>query len=268
MTPHRGEPGDAARTVWHSARLDRNTRSLLAHADHPIAAPLDDASVDRLLRHALPRGDARVLDLGCGQGAWLLRAMDRRPQVTAVGVDTSEEALERARQRAKEAGVEERLTLHRTEAASFTESTAVRPFDVVLSVGAAHAFGGLLPTLDAVRRHLAPGGTVLMGDAYWEREPTAQARELLGDYPDLAGTVETVTADGWTPVYAHRSTRHERDDYEWNWTGSLSRWALDHPHHPDSADALRAAAEHRDEWLRGYRDSFGFLCLVLRRTAE
>ncbi|GHJ21872.1 SAM-dependent methyltransferase [Streptomyces albus] len=245
--------------------MDRQTRSLIAHTDHPVAAPLDDSSVDRLLRRALPRGDERVLDLGCGEGAWLLRALHHRPGVTAEGVDVSEEALERARRNAKEARVEERLTLHRTEAASFA---AARPFDVVLSVGAAHAFGGLLPTLDAARRHLAPGGVVLAGDAYWEREPSGRARELLGEYEDLAGTVDKVTADGWTPVYAHQSTRHELDDYEWNWTGSLSRWALDNPHHPDSAEALRAADRHREEWLRGYRDSFGFVCLLLRRTVE
>ncbi|MGP3989991.1 SAM-dependent methyltransferase [Streptomyces sp. 3N207] len=245
--------------------MDRQTRSLLAHADHPIAAPLDDFSVDRLLARAVVRGDAHILDLGCGEGAWLLRVLRRHPGVTAEGVDVSAGALERARHRSEEADVAERLTLHRTEAASFT---AEHPFDVVLSVGATHAFGGLLPTLDAARKQLAPGGTVLVGDAYWEREPSPWARETLGEYEDLAGTVEKVTADGWTPVYAHLSTRHELDDYEWNWTGSLSRWALDHPEHPDSAEALRAATQHRDEWLHDYRESFGFVCLLLRRTTE
>ncbi|MFI8851887.1 SAM-dependent methyltransferase [Streptomyces sp. NPDC053499] len=243
--------------------MDRQTRSLLAHADHPIAAPLDDSSVDRLLARAVVRDNARVLDLGCGEGAWLIRALGQRPGVTAAGVDVSAEALERARRAAEEAGVDGRLTLHCGEAAAFE---APHLFEAVLSVGVAHAFGGLLPTLDAALRHLAPGGTVLVGDAYWEREPSRWARETLGEYEDLAGTVEKVTAEGWTPVYAHVSTRHELDDYEWNWTGSLSRWALDHPGHPDSAEALRAAARHRDEWLRGYRESFGFVCLVLRRT--
>ncbi|MFE0874668.1 SAM-dependent methyltransferase [Streptomyces smyrnaeus] len=243
--------------------MDRQTRSLLAHADHPFAAPLEDSSVDRLLARAVVRGDARMLDLGCGEGAWLIRALQRHPDGKAVGVDISAEALERARHRAREAGVAERLALHRCEAASFE---APHPFDLVLSVGAAHAFGGLLPTLEAARRQLAPGGTVLVGDAYWEREPSPWARETLGEYEDLAGTVEKVTAEGWTPVYAHISTRHELDDYEWNWTGSLSRWALDNRDHPDSAEALQAAARHRDEWLRGYRASFGFVCMALRRT--
>ncbi|MDJ1130468.1 SAM-dependent methyltransferase [Streptomyces iconiensis] len=243
--------------------MDRQLISLLAHADHPIAAPLEDESVRRLLAAGVPRADARVLDLGCGEGAWLTRVLAAHPEAKAEGVDISAGALERARAHAEEAGVAERLTLHRTEAEAF--STA-EPFDLVLIVGASHAFGGLVPTLDAAREHLAPGGCVLVGDAYWRAEPSAHTREILGEYEDLPTTVDKVRTAGWTPVYAHASTRHELDDYEWRWTGSLSRWALDHPEHPDSAQALKAADVHREEWLHGYRDSFGFVSLVLRRT--
>ncbi|WP_030882279.1 SAM-dependent methyltransferase [Streptomyces sp. NRRL S-1868] len=252
--------------------MDPRTRSLLAHADHPVAAPLGDDSVERLLRHALPATGGRVLDLGCGQGAWLLRALELVPGLVAEGVDVSEEALERARAAAEAAGTAHRLTLRRgaadTEAAALADAGDGPGYDTVLCVAASHAFGGLLPVLDACRRVLAPGGTVLVGDAYWEREPSAAARELLGAYEDLAGTVERITGQGWAPVHAHLSTRHELDDYEWCWTGSLTRWALDHPAHPDSPEALRAATAHREGWLREYRDSFGFACFVLRRTAE
>lgn len=239
--------------------------SLLAHADHPVAAPLEDTSVERLLGAAVRRGDERVLDLGCGEGAWLLRTLTAHPGARAEGVDVSAGALERARERAEEAGVAERLTLRLAEGAAFR---AQEPFDVVLCVGASHAFGGLLPTLAAAREHLAPGGVALVGDAYWQAEPSAWAREMLGEYEDLAGTVDAVVADGWVPVYGHASSREELDTYEWRWTGSLSRWALDHAGTEDAAQALEAAARHRDEWLRGYRDSFGFLCLVLRRAGE
>ncbi|MEU6058615.1 class I SAM-dependent methyltransferase [Streptomyces sp. NPDC047097] len=242
--------------------MNRDLISHRAHADHPIAAPLGDDTVARLLHRAVPRADARVLDLGCGGGEWLLRTLTAHQDVRAEGVDLSEPALAAARRAADAAGVGDRLTLHREDAAAFT---APHDFELVLSVGATHAFGGLLPTLATARRHLAPGGRVLVGDAYWLTEPTPAAVEMLGDYADLHTTVDRVTADGWTPVYGHLSTRHELDDYEWNWTGTLSAWALDHPEDPDSADALTAAATHRDEW-RVYRDSFGFICLVLRPT--
>ncbi len=241
--------------------MKREEISTLAHAHHPISAPLDDASVRRLLERGVPGGEARVLDLGCGGGEWLLRALTAYPGVRAEGVDISESALARARAAARELGVQDRLVLHEHDAASFA---APHAFDLVLSVGATHAFGGLLSTLAAARKHLAPGGRVLVGDAYWEGEPSPEAVEMLGDFADLAATVDRVMADGWVPVYGHVSTRHELDDYEWSWTGSLAEWALDHPDHPDRDQALAAAATHRDEWLRVYRDVFGFVCLVLR----
>ncbi|CDR12372.1 Methyltransferase type 12 [Streptomyces iranensis] len=248
-------------------RMDRQRRSHLAHADHPIAAPIADESVARLLDRAVADEADRALDLGCGGGEWLRRLLVRYPWMRAEGVDIHTAALERAREGAEESEVADRLVLHEMDAAVFASA---HRFDVVLSVGAAHAFGGLPPTLAAARELLAPDGHVLVGDGFWEREPDAAALSALGatwdDYADLATTVDRVVADGWTPVYGHVSTAGEWDDYEWSWTGSLSRWALDHREEPDALDAYKAAAEHRSQWLSGYRGTLGFVTLVLRRS--
>ncbi|MDQ2585031.1 hypothetical protein [Saccharothrix yanglingensis] len=83
---------------------------------------------------------------------------------------------------------------------------------------------------------------------------------------DLASTVASVVADGWTPVHGHVGTLAEWDEYEWSWTGSLARWALDHPDHPDHRQALEASAAHRTARLGGYRGVLGFVVLVLRPT--
>jgi cyclopropane fatty-acyl-phospholipid synthase-like methyltransferase len=245
--------------------VNRDQISTLAHADHPLASPLDDESVQRLLGQAVVRGDGRLLDLGCGGGEWLLRALVSHPGLRAEGVDISAPALERADAAASRLGVRDRLVLHQSDAVAFT---AADPFDLVLSAGSSHVFGGLVPTLAAVRAHLAPGGRVLVGDGFWERSPSAEAIEMLGDFGDLAAVMDVVVAGGWTPVGGHVSTRRELDAYEWAWTGTLASWALDHPDHPDSAQALEVATEHRREWLRVYRDSFGFVTLVLRRTSQ
>ena len=244
--------------------MNRDEISRLAHADHPLAAPLDDTAVAGLLSRAVVRGDERVLDLGCGSAEWVLRALTAHPRLRAEGVDRSEVALAHAAAEADRRQVAGRLVLHQQDVVGFGSD---RPFDLVLCCGVSHAFGGLLPTLEAARAHLAPGGRVLIGDGYWERPPSPGAVEMLGDFADLAGVLDAVVAAGWTPVGGHLSTRQERDDYEWAWTGSLAGWALDHPTHPDHAQALRIATEHRSEWLRVYRDTWGFVTLLLRRTS-
>lgn len=119
--------------------MNRDQISALAHAGHPIKAPLHDDSVRALLDHAVPPGSARALDLGCGGGEWLLRALTGHPGLRAEGVDISEGSLHQAGEAADRLGVRERLALHRQDGAAFTSA---EPFDLVLSVGAAHVFGG------------------------------------------------------------------------------------------------------------------------------
>ncbi|MFJ5547693.1 SAM-dependent methyltransferase [Streptomyces sp. NPDC093225] len=245
--------------------MNRDQISMLAHADHPISAPVGDDAVRRLLDHAVVRGDERVLDLGCGRGEWLLRALAAHPGLRGEGVDLSETSLAHAREAARARGVEDRLTLHQEDAGAFTSPHL---FDVVFVVAATHAFGGLSAVLATARKHLAPGGRVLLGDGIWVHEPDPEAVEMLGEMTDLASTVDLVTAEGWVPVQGHVSSREELDAYEWAWTGSLASWALDHPDDPGSAQALEAAATHRTEWLRSYRDIWGFVCMVLRPTAS
>jgi SAM-dependent methyltransferase len=249
--------------------MNRQTISRIAHTHHPIAAPVTDETVARLIARAARAEAGRALDLGCGEAGWLLRTLAAKPQWQAVGVDLDAGALTKARAAAQAMGLERRIGLHHLDAGEFTTK---EPFDLVLNIGATHAFGGLLPTLAAARTHLAPGGTVLVGDGFWEREPSQAALDGLGatrdEYQDLAGTVDAVAAEGWTLVFAHVSSPQEWEDYEFSWTGSLAEWALDNPGHPDSAAAREAADIHRAEWLHGYRGTFGFVTLLLRRTAE
>lgn len=247
--------------------VDRQRLSSIAHSHHPIAAPIFGVNVNRLLRRADRRPSARILDLGCGEAAWALQALAHYPDGYADGVDISRYALERAAAAAVERGLADRLTLHQRDARTYVPDG---DYDLVLCVGSTHVFGGLDGTLHLAGRHVNADGILLVGEGFWQVPPTPEALTALDatpeDFTDLAGLVDVAERAGWTPVYAHVSDAAEWDNYEWSWIGSLTEWALDNPGHPHAAEARTLAREHRDQWLRGYRNVLGFATMVLRRT--
>ena len=247
--------------------MDRQRLSSIAHSHHPIAAPISGVNVNWLLRRADRRPAARILDLGCGEAAWALQALAHYPDGHADGVELSRYALERAVSAAAERGLADRLTLHERDARTYVPDG---DYDLVLCVGSTHVFDGFLGTLQMAGRHVNTDGILLIGDGFWQAPPTAEALAALAatseDFTDLAGLVDVAEQASWTPVYAHVSDAAEWDNYEWSWIGSLTEWAVDNPGHPDAAEALAVAREHRAQWLRGYRDVLGFATLVLRRT--
>ena len=185
------------------------------------------------------------MDLGCGEGEWLLQLLSAHEQLRGVGVDHALPA--EAAGAADRRGLGERVRWEEADAATWSDGL----FDVVLCVGASHAFGGLDATLAAVRGHLRPGGQVVVGDGIWDVSPSRAAQEALEagpeEFPDLTGMVERVRRHGYEPSFGHVSTLAEWDDYEWSWTGSLTRWALlEAPTEQDREQALTAAREHRE----------------------
>ena len=239
--------------------MDRSELSAIAHRDHPVMAPLSDASVGRLLQTLDVEVGGRVIDIGCGRGEWLVRLLQLREDLSAVGVDTSEVALAAARETAAAAGVIDRVQWVLGDAAAAVGD----PADAALCIGSTHAFGGLAATLSALRERVVPGGHILLGEGFWELPPTPAALEVIGDLPDLPALIAACHEHGWHIVAGHVSTAAEWDAYEWSWVGSLTRWALDHGG-TDGDQAREVARRHLEEWTAGYRNLLGFVTLVLR----
>jgi len=243
--------------------VDRAQASAIAHRWHPVAAPVSDDDLRRLVGHLRLPPAGRLLDLGCGFGEWLFAALEAAPGTTGVGVDTSAPALKEARTRAAARSLTDHVHFEQADASGWSGGG----FDAVLCIGATHAFGGLPETLTAVRGHLRPGGRVLLGEGFWDAPPSESAlRELgaePGELPDMSGLVEQARAAGYEPGYAYLSSTAEWDHYEWSWTGALTEWALTEASDADRAGALELAREHRRQYLTGYRRELGFATVVL-----
>jgi SAM-dependent methyltransferase len=102
----------------------------------------------------------QALDLGCGSGIWGVKLAQRGWQVT--GVDIVEKALERARERVREAGVEMRVM--RGDVTDLRGSGVGDGYRLLLDTGTFHDFDEEQRT--AMGREVtavaAPGATLLM----------------------------------------------------------------------------------------------------------
>jgi len=245
--------------------MNRDRLSAIAHRNHPVASPLSNSTVERLLQRIAARDPQRVLDVGCGSAQWLVRLLELAPTATGVGVDLSSDATTAALALAESRGVSDRIEMRCQDASQLGEDQ----YDALLCIGSTHALGGLEPTLRALHARALDGATLLVGDGFWEQPPQQAALESLGattdefpSYAELAGLVE---ASGWAPLHIHVSTPAEWDDYEWSWVSTLAGWARRHPDDPDAADALAFARQHQEQWLAGYRGTLGFATVVAEK---
>jgi cyclopropane-fatty-acyl-phospholipid synthase len=106
---------------------------------------------------ALQEGE-RVLDVGCGWGSFVIHAA-KRHGVRAVGITLSEEQARLASQRAREAGVADRVEIRVADYREVSDG----PFDAIASIGMVEHVGDEQIDVYARRLHglLPPGGRLL-----------------------------------------------------------------------------------------------------------
>jgi cyclopropane fatty-acyl-phospholipid synthase-like methyltransferase len=202
------------------------------------------------------------LDLGCGWGELLLRALASGPAgATGHGVDLDDGLLERGREQAKERGLADRVTFEAGDAGD-VDRTAER----VLCIGSSHTLGGTGQMFDILAARVAPGGRVLVGDACWEREPTAAAEGIFGDEVlALTSVVELARAAGWRVLHLSSADQREWDDFESTWRAARQEWLIANPGHAGAAEVRTKLDAQLRDYVGVYRGVLGFAYLVLAR---
>lgn len=223
--------------------------------------PLSEDHAGVLLDRLAVPARGSVLDLGCGWGELLLRALETRRTVTGVGVDTDAQALRRAAALAAERGLGDRVRFVNAPARSWAE-----PADRVMSVGAAHAFEGGRRALAALARRLAPGGRLLFGDGCWQQPPTPAAIELFGeDVRPLPQIVRDAGNAGWRVLHTSTADQDEWDEFESSWRMGREEWLRSNAGDPRAAELRAEVDQHAAEYAGVYRGVLGFAYLILTR---
>ena len=104
----------------------------------------------------------RVADVGCGRGVTTVLMAQAFPRSEFVGYDFHEESLAAARRRATVAGVDDRVTFARADAAGYPG----RDFGLVCLFDVLHDLGDPFAAAAHARRALARGGTLMLVEPY------------------------------------------------------------------------------------------------------
>lgn len=144
---------------FYAAWLDRHMVYSCAYF-RQRGEPLEAAQInkiDHILTKLRVRPGDRLLDIGCGWGALILRAASHFG-AKATGITLSQNQYELARRRIAEAGLEDRCEVRVMDYRELEGS-----FDRIASVGMFEHVGldKLATYFGTIRRLLAPGGTAL-----------------------------------------------------------------------------------------------------------
>ena len=104
---------------------------------------------------------ARVADVGCGHGASVIVMAEAYPNSQIWGFDFHSPSIETARERAREAGVEDRTTFEVAGAKEYPGA-----FDLICFFDCLHDMGDPVGIASYAREHLDSEGTVLLVEPF------------------------------------------------------------------------------------------------------
>lgn len=155
------------------AGYTNSLRPQLRLADHYDA---ELRAHDQRLRAALVIGEAdRILDIGCGGGQTTRYAARAAPSGSALGVDTSEEMLQRARTRSAEEGISN-VSFERGDAQTHPFPPA--HYDLIISRFGAMFFADPVAAFTHLARAARPGGRLAM--LVWQGEEQNEWATAIG----------------------------------------------------------------------------------------
>ena len=125
--------------------------------------------------------DARgglVVDLGCGNGWYLLALVRRCGAVRGLGLDGFQENVAQANRLAQQEGLGDRLHFAHGDAHEFKLD---EPADLIAMNRALHHVweGGIVPFIRRLRDNLRPGGAVAIWEPYWPDDRAALRKPAM-----------------------------------------------------------------------------------------
>ena len=208
--------------------LDERMVYSCAYYDEPEAS-LDDAQRAKLelsCRKLRLQGGQRVLDIGCGWGAFAIHVA-REYDVSVVGVTLAEEQFAFARQRVAEAGLADRIDIR---LADWRDLSADERFDRIVQIGMYEHVGRKDQTdfLKAVHQRLTPDGIYLHHAIVRRHRGTIRRKSPYmkvidrfifpgGELDNIGRSMKQLELAGFEP--------HDSENWRWHYARTCRAWS-------------------------------------------
>jgi len=239
----------------------------ITHREHVVCNPMNDEKLDRLVDLLRIPPGASVVDIACGKAEFMMR-LALAYKARCVGVDASPFVIAEAKRRVASRAPAANIELLTMDGAAFRPD---RPnsFAVASCLGASWIFKGHAGTLTALIGLAEPGGWIVDGEPFWQRDPTAEYLELAGvskdDFGTHASNVEEAEGMGLELVHTLVSSRDDWDKYEGLQWHAAAEYARTHPDDPDLPEITERVAKAKKAYLRWGRETLGWAIYVYRR---
>jgi 4-hydroxy-2,2'-bipyrrole-5-carbaldehyde O-methyltransferase len=175
-------------------RIRRGAKYDLADLDSGLIARSSltvEFAIRALMDEVMPtRGRSRLLEVGCGSGAYMRHAAERNPDLTALGVDLSPEVVDAAREELRRRGLAGRAEVRCGDIRGFTPDGK---FDVVTLHNVVYYFPvtARVSLYEHLRGILAPGGVIVTTTWCRGSTPGAAAIDLWFSMTEGCGRLPT-----------------------------------------------------------------------------
>jgi SAM-dependent methyltransferase len=234
----------------------------VAERDHDIQDPTSPEKIRELGERLRLGPQSRVLDVACGRaGPAIVLASTFGCRI--VGVERAEVFADAARDRVREAGLDELVEIVTGDAAAYPLEP--ESWDAVLCLGASFVWGDLPGTIEALAPAARRGGYVAVGEPYWRKPPPEDHPEGPETFVSLEQTVARFEQEGLPVVSLIAASQDDWDRYESLHWRAVEEWIGENPDNPEADDLREQSARYKQLYLRWNRDLLGWAIFAGRK---
>jgi cyclopropane fatty-acyl-phospholipid synthase-like methyltransferase len=239
--------------------------SSIAHSNLEICSPVPWQVYRELLLNGAIPDHPEILDIGCGKGAVLAKAIELLDG-QGTGVELENSLANDPTFAAQKLESNGKLKFVFTDASLFLASVG-HSFDLIICVGSSHALGGPDQLFSAARKHLSPNGKLLFGELVWKSKPDQEFLNFLEcaeeDQMYSSQLLELARKNRLSLQRSISCTPEDFEEYESKLRTNMINWCKNNSNDPRASEFMKRSDiwwDAREKWAR---QAFGFEIMLV-----